>query len=195
MQLWLLQMVHSNYFSRPKWANPRSFVSPQKFRAKFFRFGQNFPKSANSSAEQWTKFAQIGRNSPEILEGKPQLRGFARFARKNIYCVSMTVAISTRLVAVFFRCISFKMTEKSNMANNLISAIAHSICNLLKYLNAFRKRHVFLSIVQNLFLSILNWFSQVRAFRHRFASILFPYDKKPQDGGNYQNGGSNFTSY
>jgi hypothetical protein len=59
----------------------------QKFRANFFRFGRNFPKSANSSAEQWTKFAQIGRNSPEIFEGEPQLRGFARFARKNIYCV------------------------------------------------------------------------------------------------------------
>jgi hypothetical protein len=28
-----------------------------------------------------------GRNSPEIFEGEPQLRGFARFARKNIYCV------------------------------------------------------------------------------------------------------------
>jgi hypothetical protein len=38
-------------------------------------------------AEQWTKFAQIGRISPEIFEGEPQLRGFARFARKNIYCV------------------------------------------------------------------------------------------------------------
>jgi hypothetical protein len=32
------------------------------------------------------KFAQMGRNSPEIFEGEPQLRGFARFARKNIYC-------------------------------------------------------------------------------------------------------------
>jgi hypothetical protein len=30
-------------------------------------------------AEQWTKFAQIGRNSPEIFEGEPQLRGFAHF--------------------------------------------------------------------------------------------------------------------
>jgi hypothetical protein len=40
-----------------------------------------------SSAEQWTTLAQIGRNSPESLEGEPQLRGFAQFARKNIYCV------------------------------------------------------------------------------------------------------------
>jgi hypothetical protein len=44
---------------------------------------------AKFSDEQWTKFAQIGRNSPEIFEGEPQLRGFARFARKNIYCVYM----------------------------------------------------------------------------------------------------------
>jgi hypothetical protein len=55
---------------------------PQKFRANFFRFGQNFLKSANSPAEKWTKFTQIGRNSPEIFEGEPQLRGFARVGRK-----------------------------------------------------------------------------------------------------------------
>jgi hypothetical protein len=60
-------------------------VSPQKFRANFFQFGRNSPKSANSSAEQWTKFVQIGRNSPEIFEGEPQLRGFASFTRKIIY--------------------------------------------------------------------------------------------------------------
>jgi hypothetical protein len=62
-----------------------------KFRPKnFFRLGRNFPKSANSSAEQWTKFAQIGRNSPEIFEGEPQLRGFAHFEQvspKKNYCV------------------------------------------------------------------------------------------------------------
>jgi hypothetical protein len=55
-----------------------------KFRPK------NFPKSANSSAEQWTKFAQIGRVSPEIFEGEPQLRGFAHFEQvspKKNYCV------------------------------------------------------------------------------------------------------------
>jgi hypothetical protein len=35
------------------------------------------------------KFTQVGRNSPDIIEGEPQLRGFARFARKNIYCVKI----------------------------------------------------------------------------------------------------------
>jgi hypothetical protein len=53
--------------------------APQNFRANFFRFGQNFHNSSKSSAEQWTKFAHIGRNSPEIFEGEPQLRGFAHF--------------------------------------------------------------------------------------------------------------------
>jgi hypothetical protein len=43
----------------------------------------NFPNSANSSAAKWTKFAQIGRNSPEIFEGEPQLRGFIRFGREK----------------------------------------------------------------------------------------------------------------
>jgi hypothetical protein len=28
------------------------------------------------------------KKSPEIFEGEPQLRGFARLARKNIYCVA-----------------------------------------------------------------------------------------------------------
>jgi hypothetical protein len=56
-------------------------------RQMIFIYDRNFPKSANSSAEKWTKFAQFGRNLPEIFEGEPQLRGFARFARKNIYCV------------------------------------------------------------------------------------------------------------
>jgi hypothetical protein len=60
-------------------------------RANFFRFGRNFPNSANSSAEQWTKFTQIGRNSPEIFEGEPQLRGFAHFEqvspKKKLLCI------------------------------------------------------------------------------------------------------------
>jgi hypothetical protein len=51
---------------------------------------RNFPNLANSSAEQWTKFAQIGRNSPEICEGEPQLRGFAHFEqvspKKKLLC-------------------------------------------------------------------------------------------------------------
>jgi hypothetical protein len=42
------------------------------------------------------KFAQIGRNSPEIFEGEPQLRGFARFARKNIYCVDSIALVKTK---------------------------------------------------------------------------------------------------
>jgi hypothetical protein len=49
-------------------------------------------KSANSSAEQWTKFAQLERNSPEIFEGEPQLHGFAR---KNIYCVLFSRSFET----------------------------------------------------------------------------------------------------
>jgi hypothetical protein len=83
-------VLHSNYFSRPKWANPRSKVSPEKFRANFLRFGRNFPKSANFSAEQWTKLTQIGRISPEFFEGEPQLRGFAHFEqvspKKKLLC-------------------------------------------------------------------------------------------------------------
>jgi hypothetical protein len=82
--------VHSNYFSRPK-----------IFRANFFRFGRNFPKSANSSAEQWTKFAQIGRISPEIFEGETQLRGFAHFEqvspKKNITVYRNNFFLSWRL--------------------------------------------------------------------------------------------------
>jgi hypothetical protein len=61
-----------------------------KISGDFFRFGRNLPNSANSSAEQWTKFAQIGRNSPEIFEGAPQLRGFAHFEqvspKKKLLC-------------------------------------------------------------------------------------------------------------
>jgi hypothetical protein len=58
-----------------------------KISGEFLSIWAKFPKSANSSAEQWTKFAILGKNSPEIFEGEPQLRGFARFARKKIYCV------------------------------------------------------------------------------------------------------------
>jgi hypothetical protein len=55
-----------------------------KLRPK--NFGRNFLKSAKCSAEQWTKFAQIGRNLPKIFEDEPQLRGFARFAQKYLLC-------------------------------------------------------------------------------------------------------------
>jgi hypothetical protein len=51
--------------------------------------GRNSPKSEEK------------RNSPEIFEGEPQLRGFARFARKNIYCVAGT-QVMLNIKGVFF---------------------------------------------------------------------------------------------
>jgi hypothetical protein len=38
-----------------------------KISGEFLSIWAKFPKSANSSAEQWTQFAQIARNSPKFL--------------------------------------------------------------------------------------------------------------------------------
>jgi hypothetical protein len=84
-----------------------------KFRPKNFgRISFDFPNSANSSAEQWTEFAQIGRNSPEIFEGEPQLRGFAHFEQvspKKILLCRLQLDPSGCLQ--FIVCILLQLTE------------------------------------------------------------------------------------
>jgi hypothetical protein len=48
------------------------------------------PKISGEFLSIWAKFAQIGRNSPDIFEGEPQLRGFAHFEqvspKKKLLC-------------------------------------------------------------------------------------------------------------
>jgi hypothetical protein len=56
-----------------------------KFRPK--NFGRSSFDLGEISPNQQILRLNNGRNSPEIFEGEPQLRGFARFARKNIYFV------------------------------------------------------------------------------------------------------------
>jgi hypothetical protein len=58
--------------------------------AKFPQFSKFFGWAMDEIRPNWEKFAQIGRNSPEIFEGEPQLRGFAHFEQvlpKKNYCV------------------------------------------------------------------------------------------------------------
>jgi hypothetical protein len=64
--------AHSNSCSPENGESAQLSFAP-KFVGDFFRFGRISSKISS----------QIGRNSPEIFEGEPQLRGFARFGREK----------------------------------------------------------------------------------------------------------------
>jgi hypothetical protein len=62
-------------------------VRPQKFRANFFRFGRISSILHPKNLLFWGNFAQIERNSPEILGTKLNCADSPISGEKNNYCV------------------------------------------------------------------------------------------------------------
>jgi hypothetical protein len=77
-----------------------------KFRPK--NFGRISFDLGEISPNQQILRLNNGRNSPKIFEGEPQMRGFARFARKNIYCVIVDAKLSTTNLGLILKCFVLK---------------------------------------------------------------------------------------
>jgi hypothetical protein len=64
-------------------------VRPQKFRANFSQFGRISSIAQPKNLLNWENFAQIERNSPEILGAKLNCAGSPISGEKNNYCVRL----------------------------------------------------------------------------------------------------------